>query len=141
MIRHPRAIHRLDAASQPAAQLLLLNVEWMNRLCERSNTGDGLRVILLMPNVTRRSDHASSSSTTHTSRQGLLGFCFRVAVASGLTVRILSITGIKITTCLNPDLLSSVDNPQFLFQLLARCYPARIFRLSGTKTKPAISLR
>jgi hypothetical protein len=35
----------------------------------------------------------------------------------------------------------AVDIPQFLFHLSPRCYPARIFEPSGTKGKPAISLR
>jgi hypothetical protein len=34
-----------------------------------------------------------------------------------------------------------VDIPQFLFNLLPRCYPARFLELRGTKGKPAISLR
>jgi hypothetical protein len=35
----------------------------------------------------------------------------------------------------------AVDIPQFLFHLLPRCYPARFCEPSGTKGKPAISLR
>jgi hypothetical protein len=35
----------------------------------------------------------------------------------------------------------AVDIPQFLFQLLPRCYPAQFCEAFGTKGKPAISLR
>jgi Bacterial extracellular solute-binding protein len=39
------------------------------------------------------------------------------------------------------DKMNAVDIPQFLFRLLPRCYPARFCEPSGTKGKPAISLR
>ncbi len=35
----------------------------------------------------------------------------------------------------------TVDISQFLFQLLPRCYPARILLRFGTKEKPTISLK
>jgi hypothetical protein len=35
----------------------------------------------------------------------------------------------------------AVDIPQFLFHLLPWCYPARISERTGSKEKPAISLR